>query len=174
MTLKRTVILGLTLFLLLPAPALPQKRTTSKSPKRPAAPAPRPSANLRAEAAQVAEKLKLLTRFLYIYGSIAAGLREADEQARRGEAPPALLTKIKQDKASVASTISNFRAGMETLEQSFHANPRLQRPYLKLLSATEALATAEQLAAANRFDEAGKLLISVAERLADLMVEMAS
>src|SRR5207249_2076913 len=153
---KRALTLALILLCALPVPALPQKRSSSaKKPKsRPAAPTKQPPADLRAEAAQAAEQLKLLTRFLYLYARISVGLEAADEQAKRGETNQAAIARNNQNKASVVANISGVRAGLEKLGQSFHANPQLQLQYLKVLSAAEAAAKAEQLAAAGRFDEA--------------------
>jgi hypothetical protein len=166
---------ALALLLVTPTQALPQKQGTSKTQKRrapaPVKPAP-PPPDLRAEAAQVAEQLKLITRFLYVYGRVSTGLETADEQAKRGEANQTVLAQIQRNKASVVLNINGIRAGLEKLQQSFHANSRLQLQYLKLLSASETAAKAEQLAAANRFDEAGRTLLAVAERLADLIAEV--
>jgi len=148
-------------------PTLPQVTK-----KRPAASAKKPPTDARAEVKQLAEQLKLLSRFLYLYGRISQGLETADEQAKKGDMPAALLAKTKESKASVVANINGIRAGLEKLEQSFHANPRLQRSYLKVLSASEAAARAEQLASTNRFDEAGRLLVGVAERLADLTLDV--
>jgi len=172
--LKRILILTLILLLALPAPAFPQKRSssTSKQKRKPAATAKQPPPDLRPIAAQVAEQLKLLTRFLYLYGKISTGLQTADEQAKRGESNQTLINQTSQSKASVVANIDNFRVGLEKLEETFHANQMLQRQYLKLLGASEAAATAKQLAAAGRFDEAGRVLLSVADRLADVLVEI--
>lgn len=171
--MRRTIILLLSLLFALPLPALPQERSgPSKAQKQPTPALKRAPPDLRVQATQVAEQLKLLTRFLYLYGRISAGLEAADEQARRGETSEALLAKHRQNKASVAANINDLRAGLEKLEQGFHANPRLHRQYLKLLRASEVAVSAEQLAAANRFDEAGRALVGVAERLADLAVDV--
>ncbi len=148
-------------------PAAPQATK-----KRPAASAKKPPTEARSEVKQLAEQLKLLSRFLYLYGRISQGLETADEQAKKGDLPEALLAKTKASKASVVSNITGIRAGLEKLEQTFHANPRLQRSYVKLLSASEAAARAEQLASTNRFDEAGRMLVGVAERLADLTLDV--
>lgn len=173
--MRRTILLFLLLCAAL-TPAISQERSTQAAPqkKRPTASARRPAADFRAEAALVAEQLKLLTRFLYLYGRISTGLEAADEQAKKGDLPEALLAKTRENKASVTENIRGIRAGLEKLERSFHSDPRLHRSYLKLLGASEAAARAEQLATANRFDEAGRLLVGVAERLADLTIEVRS
>jgi hypothetical protein len=127
---------------------------------------------MRPAAAQVAEQLKLLTRFIYVYGKISNGLETADEQAKRGQTNQALSAQTQQNKASVVANIDNLRAGLEKLELSFHSTLQLQRYYTKLFGASQAAANAAQLAAANRFDEAGRVLLGVTERLSDLLVEM--
>jgi hypothetical protein len=120
----------------------------------------------------VAEQLKLLTRFIYVYGKISNGLETADEQAKRGQTNQALQAQTQQNKAGVVANIDGLRVGLDKLERSFQANPQLQRQYLKLSGSAAAITNAAQLAAANRFDEAGRVLLGVAERLADVMVEM--
>ena len=52
--------------------------------------------------------------------------------------------------------IRDVRIGLEDLANKFQANPRLQVQYLKLAYATEAALNAERLAAAGRYNDAGK------------------
>lgn len=174
--MKRTLILTLTLWLLLPLHAWPQQKQ-STPPKRPTpkpktTPTPTPTPDLRPTAAQVAEQLKLLTRFVYVYGKISNGLETADEQAKRSPPSQAVQAQTQQTKASVVTNIENLRAGLAKLEQSFSADPQLQRYSPRLNGASQAVANAAQLAGASRFDEAGRALLGVAERLADLIVEI--
>jgi hypothetical protein len=151
--------------------ALPQARRTQK--QRAPAPKPQATSDFREEAGQIANQLKLLTRFLFVYGKISNGLETADEQARRGESSDALQTKIKLDKADVVNNLGNIKAGLENVAQSLKAKPQLRAPYIKLSDAVEVVANAQRLAAANRFDEAGKALLGAADRLSDLLVELA-
>jgi hypothetical protein len=58
------------------------------------------------------------------------------------------------------------------LTNNFQANPRLQVQYLKLAYATEAALNAERLAATGRYNDAGKFLITVVERLTDTIISM--
>ena len=172
------MILALMLLLMLPLQAISQKKQTTTSPqKRPTpkpkiTPTPTPTPNLRPDAAQVAEQLKLITRFIYVYGKISNGLETADDQVKRGQTNQALQAQNQQIKASVVTNIDSLRLGLEKLEQSFQANPQLDRYYAKLAGASQAATNAAQLAAANRFDEAGRVLLGVAERLADVLVEL--
>lgn len=169
--MKSLIVFALAASLALPAcaPAEQGPAKSQKSQKRPPAAAKRPAADLRP---QVAEQLKLLARFLYLYGKISAGFETAEEQARKGEMPESLAAKNKQNKASVVANIGGIKTGLEKLQDAFRANPQLQRQYLKLLAASDAAANAEQLAKADRFDEAGRALVGVAERLADLLAQM--
>lgn len=155
----------------LAAPAFPQAKQPASGKKSQKAQKTSPT-DLRAEAAQGAQQLKLLIRFLYLYGRISTGLETADEQARRGEITPQQQAQIQKNKADVAANISSLRTGLEKLAQSYHSNERLQRQYLRVLAASEMAAKAEELANANRFDEAGRMLLGVADRLADLLVEV--
>jgi hypothetical protein len=171
--MKKITVLALMLSFLLPLPALSQTTSgSSKSPKRrPAARSKQPPVDTRAEAAKVAEQLKLLTRFLYLYGKVITGLESVDEQAKRGEVSQELLARTAQSKASLVENIKGLRIGLEKLEQNFQANPRQPQQSLGLVSAPEAVAKAERLAAAGRFDEAGRVLLGVAERLLDFLVD---
>jgi hypothetical protein len=128
--------------------------------------------DMRAEANKVADQLKNVTKFIYIYGKIANGLEIADEQAKRNETSPTIAAKNKQTKESLVANINGLRAGVDTVTKSFQGNPRMQVQSLKISYAAESLATAEQLASAGRFDEAGKSLIIAAERLTDTLTSM--
>ncbi|MCG3161991.1 MAG: hypothetical protein JMDDDDMK_03219 [Acidobacteria bacterium] len=127
---------------------------------------------MRPEALQVAAQIKNVSNFIYVFGKIVNGLEIAEEQVKRNESSPAIQAKTKQSKDALVARISDLRAGLENLARSFQANPRLQVQYLKISSATEAAANAERLAAAGRYDEAGKTLVIVIERLTDTMISM--
>lgn len=127
---------------------------------------------MRPEALQVAAQIKNVSNFIYVFGKIVNGLEIAEEQVKRNESSPAIQAKTKQSKDALVARISDLRAGLENLARSFQANPRLQVQYLKLSYATEAAANAERLAAAGRYDEAGKTLVIVIERLTDTMISM--
>lgn len=127
---------------------------------------------MRPEALQVAAQIKNVSNFIYVFGKIVNGLEIAEDQAKRNESSPAIQAKTKQSKDALVARISDLRAGLENLARSFQANPRLQVQYLKLSYATEAAANAERLAAAGRYDEAGKTLVIVIERLTDTMISM--
>lgn len=170
--MKRISIFVLTVLVALCC-ALPMSSSAQKKPRRRAAtPAPTPVPDMRAEALQVAEQIKNVSKFVYIYGKVANGLEIAEDQAKRGQATPQIQAKTKQSKDALIANINGLRAGLDNLVKSFKASSRLQVQYLKLSYAAEAAASAEQLATAGRYDEAGKALVTVIERLTDTLTTM--
>jgi len=156
-----------------PAVAVAQQKTPPK--KRPPAgtvPLQGPRKDGREQARKLADQLKLLSRFLYVYGKISSGFQVADDQARRAEISEAAQAQVSRSKAMVAQNIGGFRAGLEKLETEFRANPRLQPFYPSLTSISDSITEAQQLASSNKFEEAGKALVSAAEKMADLLVIM--
>lgn len=151
-----------------PLASVAQKKTRRSVP----APKPTPTPDLKVEAGQLAEQIKNFSKFIYIYGKVVNGFELADEQARTGKMTPAATAKNRESKEALITNIRNLKTGVENLTQSFRNNSRLQVQALKLSFAIDAARDAEQLAAAGRYDEAGKSLVTVIERLADTMLAM--
>jgi hypothetical protein len=126
----------------------------------------------RQGATRVADQIKTLTRFLYLLGGVAKGIEGVDDAVRRNEASPAVLEQAKRNKMTVQTSIRTLREGLDRLEIDFRTTPELQRYYIKLAGAAAGAATAEDLAAANQFDRAGRSLLDVVNRLADVLVAM--
>lgn len=121
---------------------------------------------------RVADQVKTLTRFLYLLGGVAKGLEGVDDAVQRNEASPAVLEQAKRNKATVRTSIQGVKEGLDALEISFRTTPELQRYYIKLAGAAAGAATAEEQAAANQFDMAGRTLLGVVSRLTDVLLEM--
>jgi hypothetical protein len=121
-------------------------------------------------ATKVADQIKNLTRFLYLLGGVAKGIEEFD--ARRSEASPAGLQKNDQNKAAVKTSLENVRVGLDQLEIHFRSTQGLEGYYLKLAGSASGAATAESQAAAGRFDQAGRTLLGVVNRLTDVLLAM--
>lgn len=165
--------LSLALLIAFPVPAFSQKRKPTRAPKNQTAPAAQQlKEDLREGATRVAEQLKLITRFIYTYGKVISSLEMAEEQDKRGESNQKIKTQTEQTKASLANNINGLRAGLESALSLFRGKPNLQPHYSKLFEASDAVRTAEQLASANRFDEAGKMLSVAAGHLVDLLVAL--
>jgi hypothetical protein len=170
--LKILIALSLVIACTLTVFATPQKSRTTRTRRRPAPAAPQPAPDLRAEANKVAEQLKLVTQFVYVYGKLANGLEIAADQVRRGETSAELTARNKQIRDGIVNNIAGLRAGIDKLAATFHTNPRLQVQYLKLTGASDAVAQAGQMAGAGRYNEAGTSLVTAVERLAETIIAL--
>jgi len=171
--LRRPILVMLSV-LLAAAPAFTQtrNRSTAKPKTTATAPAQKTSQARTAGATRVADQIKFLTRFIYLLGGVASGIAAVDEAAKRNEATPAILQKNQQSKTTVRTSIQGFRESLDKLEIDFRAQPELQPYYIKLAGVADGAATAEQQAAANQFDAAGRSLLNVISRLTDVLVIM--
>ena len=171
--LRRIVIVSLAAILVAPATALGQTRRRTQPRPRPApATTQRVSPVRTAGATRVADQIKLMTRYVYLLGGVANGIAAVDEAARRNEATPQIVAKNQQDKLLVKSSIQGFREGLDKLEIEFRTTPELQPYYIKLAGSAAGAAKAEELAGANQFDAAGRTLLTVINRLTDVLVIM--
>jgi hypothetical protein len=125
-----------------------------------------------AGAGRVADQIKVLTRFLYLLGGVAKSIEAADVAAQRNEASPAIIEQTQKSKETVKSSLRNVREGLDKLEIDFRSTPDLQRYYTRLAGVAAGAATAEEQAAANQFDQAGRSLLGVVNRLTDVLLEM--
>jgi hypothetical protein len=152
-----------------------QQQQQKQRPRKPAGakPKPTPTPDMRAEAAQVAAQIKKVSNFIYIYGKVVNGLQFADEQAKNENQTSAKIQALnKENKDKLVASIDGVRAEIEGLAKSFEGNPRMQVQYLKINFATGAALDAERLAAAGQYDDAGKSLVAVVERLMDAIMSM--
>lgn len=169
--MKRLTLAILTVVIVIPISASAQTRKRATS--RPAGnTADRSSVVRNSGATRVADQIKVLSRFIYLLGGVAKGLENVDEAARRNEASPAVLQQAEQNKATVRTSIRNVREGLDKLEVDFRATPELQPYYIKLAGSAAGAATAEQQAANNQFDASGRTLLTVINRLTDVLLIM--
>jgi hypothetical protein len=147
-----------------------RKRTTAKSTRATAT--TKTSDAERVGAEHVADQIKILTRFIYLLGGVAKGLEGVDDAARRNEASAAIIDQAAKNKATVRNSIQSVREGLDKLEIDFRTTPELQRYYIKLAGVASGAANAEDQAAANQFDKAGRTLLEVVNRLTDVLLEM--
>ena len=174
--MKRAFILSMISLMLLPAPLLSQNRQRTAS-RRNTQKSRTDTAQSATEArnqgaARVADQIKVLSRFLYLLGGVAKGIEAADAAARAGEATPAQVEQTDRSKAAVKQSLRNVREGLDKLEIDFRTTPELQRYYTRLAGVAAGAADAENQATANRFDQAGRTLLNVVNRLTDVLLEM--
>src|SRR5436190_6806847 len=134
---------------------------------------PQPGAEARTSGAtKVADQIKNLTRFVYLLGGVAKGIEQVDEAARKNEASPTALQQNDQNKAAVKNSLRNVRVGLDALEIYFRSTPGLEGYYRTLVGSASGAASAEELAGAGRVDQAGRTLLSVVNRLTDVLLQM--
>ena len=171
--MKRIAITLFITLLITPSTAFSQTRGRSTRQRPPATPPAQRVSQVRTQGAtRVADQIKHLSRFVYVLGGVNSGIAATDEAVRRNEASPAVVQKNQESKVLVKTTIQNFRVGLDKLEIDFRATPELQPFYIKLAGVASGAASAEELAAANQFDRAGRTLLDVVNRLADVLVIM--
>jgi len=158
----------------LPAGAISQtkKRASTKRPRTVTTAAQKTAEAEREGATQLANQIKTLTKFIYLLGGIAKGLEQSDGAIRRKEASAALIESTEASKAKVRDTLRDVRAGLDKLEIDFRGNPALEGYYYKLAGVADGAARAEQLAAAGQFDQSGRTLLGVINRLTDVLLDM--
>lgn len=127
---------------------------------------------VRTGAIRVADQIKTLTRFLYLLGGVSRGIEVSDEAARRNEASPAIIEQTERSKATVKTSLQNVRQGLDDLEIFFRVTPGLEGYYARLAGVAAGAATAEEKAAANQYDAAGRSLLEVVNHLTDVLLEM--
>lgn len=144
-----------------------------KVPAQPSATALKTAAALKLARDRVTAEIKTLNHFLYLFGGIAKGIEAADLAARTREASStAAINQGEQNKARVRENVRNVRQGLEKLESDLRADPALRGYYQYVVGVGDIGAAAENQAAANRFDEAGKTLLKAVDRLTDALANM--
>ncbi len=140
--------------------------------KKPATTTATNALEIRAGAEKVAIQLKNVTTFIYKLGGIASAIEALDNDAKANKLSKAQLDKFTQQKQAVILSIRNLKAGLAALEVEFRAKPAL-KPYLSQIEGiTELGNQSEDLAAAGRFTDSGRVFLTVVEKLADTLVAM--
>jgi hypothetical protein len=170
----RIIALLITMLFLPPVTGFSQTRRRSTRTTRPRANVSQQRTALvqRQGATRVAEQIKILTRFIYVLGGVAKTLEGVNEAARRSQPSAAAAQQTERSKTVIRSSIRDVRAGLDQLEMEFRTTPELQRHYTILSGVAAGALAAEELAAANQFDRAGRTLLEVVNRLTNVLLEM--
>jgi hypothetical protein len=83
-----------------------------------------------------------------------------------------VVEQATRNKTTVRNSIQSVREGLDKLEIEFRTTPELQRYYIRLAGVASGAASAEDFAAANQFDKAGRTLLEVVNHLTDVLLEM--
>lgn len=145
-------------------------RTTRTSQK------PLPAANskelVKTGAEKVSNQIKNLTQFIYLLGGSNVRIGSVTNDEKRGKVTTATKQQIDAGKKGLVLTIQSFKGGLKDLEASFRANDNLKPYLLELTGVADLAQTAEDQAAANQFDAAGRTLIEIVGQLADVLRAM--
>ena len=166
--MKRSLIIIVALvFIIIPCLAQKKKPAPRRAPRvvEPVKTDP------KMEAMQIAETVKALTRFVYIYGKIMNGLEFAEEQAKKSKLTAAVIEKNTENKNGVVRGVVGLKAQIDKLGTVLQANPKLQVQYVNLAGVTQKISEAIQLLEANQFDNAGRSLVTASERLTDILLQ---
>ena len=146
--------------------AAAQTRNRRSTPQRRRAPAPAPSeTQMNSARLRVADQVKKMTRFLYLYGRFSKDLELTGTQAAGSEVAA-------RTRAQLLDIVRGVRSDLDQLEADFRLTPGLQRHYQTLQGVAQRAADAESQVAANRLDQAGRALVEVVNQLTDVLLEM--
>ena len=166
-----SLLLATVVFFPITSFAQSRKRTTTTKSSR-STTTPKASEIQREAATRVADQIKILTKFIYLLGGVAKGIEDLDNAAKRNEASPTILEQAQRNKQTVQASITARREELDKLEIYFRTTPELQRYYTSLAGVAESAAIAEDQAAANKFDQAGRSLLGGVNRLTDVLLAM--
>lgn len=166
--------------LLLLAPALTDAQTRSRRsstpPRRraPAATQPRTATSdtVAVGRLRLAERIKIITEFLYVYGGIANQVELTEARARESSSASDMNNIAAQSRARLRQSLADVRSGLDQLETEFRSSPDLQRYYDRIAGVAAAAADAEEMAAANQLKPAGRKLLVVVNQLTDALAGM--
>ena len=156
------------LLLLLPDAATAQSRSRRTStPRRRASSSSTQLESVQANSGRIrlADQIKTLTRFLYLYGRFSKDLELTGAQAQSSDV-------ANRTRAALADNLRNIRAGLDQLETQFRMTPGLERHYRKLAGVAQRASEAEDRVSANQLDQAGRALVEIVNQLTDVLVEM--
>jgi hypothetical protein len=158
-------------------PAASQTRQRAKQQSRASTSfAQKKQAEIRVGREQIAAQIKVLNQFIYLFGSISKGIETAEQLNRDREQSSAAMSsdRIADNKVRLKGSIRNVRTGLAQLESSFRLNPVLQNYYSNVAGVAGLAQTAEAQAATGSFDQAGRSLIAVTNKLVDALLALCS
>lgn len=164
--MRRFITILTVCFVLFAATAMdaPAQRRTRRTPRAPATPRV-DQAKVNAARLQLAEQVKDMTRFLYVYGRLSKDLELTAAQARSADV-------ASQAKAGLLDSVRVMRDRLDKLEVQFRFTPGLEREYKMIEGVSIRADDAARMAAANRYDQAGRTLLEISTILTDALSQM--
>ena len=141
------------------------RRTTTPQRRRPATSAGLAATRFNAQRLELAGLSKDLTRFLYLYGRLSKDLELTGAQTESSDAAG-------RTKAGLLESVGAMRDRLDQLEGRFRFTKGLESQYQTLQGVSRQADAAAQNVSANRFDQAGRILLEVSNKLTDVLLEM--
>ena len=130
------------------------------------------SLDIKDGSSKVSIQLKNVSKFLYILGISATGIEEADKKIKNGKPTKAQIDENNVNKQKVITSIRNIKAGLAELETLFRTKPALRNYLVQIDGITNLTIQSEDLAAAGKFVDSGRIFLSVVEKLTDTLAAM--
>jgi hypothetical protein len=148
-----------------PASAQTRTRRTATPQKRRTTTSPLDATRFNQQRLEVAGLSKDLTRFLYIYGRLSKDLELTGAQAESADA-------TSRAKAGLIQNVQVMRDRLDQLESHFRFTKGLEAQYQMLQGVSASADQAAQLVASNQYDRGGRILLDVATKLTDVLLEI--
>ena len=165
-------VAALSLLMLAPAATRAQTRTrrssSASSQKRRASSSPTAgpdTTTVNAARIKLADRVKTLSQFLYIYGRLTKDLELSGAQSSASGGDD-------RSKAAVVASVRNVRAGLDDLASQFRSTPGLERQSGEIAAAARRAEDAEAAAAAGQYHQAGLALVEVVKQLTDVLIDL--
>jgi hypothetical protein len=107
-----------------------------------------------------------------LLGGIVKGIESVDQAALNHEASSIAIEQNERNKTKVRESLRNVRVGLDKIEADFRSKPALKQYYPHMAGVARIGEAAENQAAANRFDEAGRSLLKAVDQLAEALAAM--
>jgi hypothetical protein len=114
---------------------------------------------------KLADRIKTLSQFLYLYGRLSKDMELTGTQSGSGDT-------VAKSRAALVASIGNVRQGLDDLVAQFRFTPGLEQQSAAIGAAAQRAADAESQASAGRFNDAGLTLVEVVRQLTDVLIEM--
>lgn len=171
MKLLRNTTIALAALLIFTASVDAQRRPARRTtPPKPVATSTAASAVvLKAASEKVSIQIKNTTKFLFLLGGVAKGIEDLDKDRNANKAA---RDANAENKRALIKSIQNLRAGILALEVEFRTKEPLKKHLLLVQGIADLTAQSENLAAAGRFGDSGKPLLTLVEKLSDVLAAM--
>lgn len=143
----------------------PAQRRTTPAQRQPATPSRLDQTKLNAIRLSLAEQIKDMTRFLYVYGRLSKDLELTSAQAGSSDVAA-------RAKASLLDSIRAMRDRLDQFESQFRFTPGLEGKYRLVEGVARRADLAAQQAGQNRFDQAGRTILEISTQLTDALIEL--